>query len=204
VLNHLRENVRRRNRPQLWGNNSWFPHHDNVLAHASLMIHDFLGNTNITVLPQPPYSPDLALEDFFLFPKLKSTLKGRFQMSQEINENTQMELRTILKKACQDCFQKWQPHWEHCINEGGEYFEGNKAHSVAGMSEKIIKKIVVKLFEQTTHTYIYIYIYKSSIYVEVKVIQKNTTEQRQQPSTTHSSTMDFFLYLKVKRPYGRR
>jgi hypothetical protein len=30
--------------------------------------------------------------------------------------------------------------WERCINAGGEYFEGDKAHSVAGMSEKLLKK----------------------------------------------------------------
>jgi hypothetical protein len=28
-------------------------------------------------VPHPPYSPDLAPADFFLFPKLKTTLKGR-------------------------------------------------------------------------------------------------------------------------------
>jgi hypothetical protein len=54
-------------------------------------------------------------------------------------ENSQTELRAILKKAYQDCFQKWQQHWEQCINAGEEYFEGDKAHSVAGMSEKIMK-----------------------------------------------------------------
>jgi hypothetical protein len=44
---------------------------------------------NITVLPEPPYSSDLALADFFLFPKLKSSLKGRwFQMIQEITGNS--------------------------------------------------------------------------------------------------------------------
>jgi hypothetical protein len=45
---------------------------------------------------------------------------------------------TIPKKAYQDCFQKWQWHWEQCVNAGGEYFEGNTAHSVAGMSKKNI------------------------------------------------------------------
>jgi hypothetical protein len=29
---------------------------------------------------------------------------------------------------------------------GGEYSEGDKAYSVAGMSEKILKKIVTELF----------------------------------------------------------
>jgi len=30
-----------------------------------------------TVVPHPPYSPDLAPSDFWLFPKLKEMLKGQ-------------------------------------------------------------------------------------------------------------------------------
>jgi hypothetical protein len=38
-----------------------------------------------TLDPQRPYSPDLALADFFLFTKLKSLLKGRrFESVEEI------------------------------------------------------------------------------------------------------------------------
>jgi hypothetical protein len=106
VLKRLRENVRRERR-QLWRNNSWFLFHDNAPAHASLLIRDYLANMNTTGLPQPPYSPDLASADFFLFLKLKSTFKGRrFQTIQEINKNLQTELGAIPKKAYQDCFQK--------------------------------------------------------------------------------------------------
>jgi hypothetical protein len=50
VPKRLRENVRRK-RPQLWRNNSWVLHHDNAPAHALLLIHDFLANMNITMLP---------------------------------------------------------------------------------------------------------------------------------------------------------
>jgi transposase len=90
-------------RAELWTNNSWFLHHDNAPAYASLLIRDFLAKTKLTVLPQPPYSPDLAPSDFFLFPKLKYTLKGqRFQTIQEIKENSQTEPRAIPKKAYQD------------------------------------------------------------------------------------------------------
>jgi hypothetical protein len=67
VLKHLRENVRRK-RPQLCRNNFWFLHHDNAPAHAPLLICDFLANTNKTVLPQPPYSPDLLRQTFSCFP----------------------------------------------------------------------------------------------------------------------------------------
>jgi hypothetical protein len=41
-----------------------------------LLIRDLLANMNTTVLPQPPYLTDLTLADVFLFPELKSTLKG--------------------------------------------------------------------------------------------------------------------------------
>jgi hypothetical protein len=47
----------------------------------------------------------------------------------------------ILENAYQDCFHKWQQRWERCFNAGGEYFEGDKAPSVAGMSKKNYKKI---------------------------------------------------------------
>jgi hypothetical protein len=45
-----------------------------------------LAKHSIPVVPHPPYSPDLAPCDFFLFPRLKSTLKGkRFEDVAEIN-----------------------------------------------------------------------------------------------------------------------
>ena len=45
-------------------------------ADTSLLIHEFLMKHEMTIVPQPPYSPDLAPADFFLFPKWKSSLKG--------------------------------------------------------------------------------------------------------------------------------
>jgi len=76
VLKHLREAVRRK-RPEAWTNNTWMLHHDNAPAHTSLLIREFLTKHETTVVLQPPYSPDLAPADFFLFLKLKSSLKGR-------------------------------------------------------------------------------------------------------------------------------
>jgi hypothetical protein len=39
-------------------------------------VKQFLANKNITVLEHPPYLPDLAPCNFYLFPKIKSVLKG--------------------------------------------------------------------------------------------------------------------------------
>ena len=50
----------------------------------------------ITQVTQPPYSPDLVPCDFWLFPKLKSPLKGKgFQTIDKIQENTIGQLRAI-------------------------------------------------------------------------------------------------------------
>ncbi|UYV68865.1 hypothetical protein LAZ67_6001340 [Cordylochernes scorpioides] len=76
VMRNLREAIRQK-RPDLWKNKNWLLHHNNAPAHTSLLVRDFLAKNNILMMPQPPYSPDLAPCDFFLFPKLKRPMKGR-------------------------------------------------------------------------------------------------------------------------------
>ena len=93
----------------------------------ALLIREFLMKHETTVVPQLPYSPDLAPVDFFLFPQLKSSLKGhRFQTIEEIEDNWTRDLRAIPQNNFQDAFQNWKKHWERYIKSGGEYFEGNK------------------------------------------------------------------------------
>jgi len=73
VLQRLSEKVRR-HRPQLWREQTWLLHHDNALAHTAVLTQQFLAANKIPVIPHPPYSPDLAPRDFFLFPKMKLKL----------------------------------------------------------------------------------------------------------------------------------
>ena len=57
---------------------------------------EFVAKNQITQEIQPPYSPCLAPCDFWLFPKLKSSLKGkRFQTIDEIQETTTGQLVVI-------------------------------------------------------------------------------------------------------------
>ena len=65
VLKRLRENVRRK-RPDQWRNNTLLLHHDNAPAHAALLTRRFLTDNNMTVVPHPPYSPDLAPRVFLI------------------------------------------------------------------------------------------------------------------------------------------
>ena len=86
VLRRLHENVRRK-RPQKWRNQKLFIQHDNTPAHRSFKVSQFLTKNNMTVIPHPPYSPNLGPCDFFLFPKLKLRMKCRtFDTTEEIQE----------------------------------------------------------------------------------------------------------------------
>jgi histone-lysine N-methyltransferase SETMAR len=69
VLTKLRKCVRRK-RPGLWPD-KWIIQHDNAPAHDALRVREFLAKYSITKRDHPPYSPDLAPCDFWLFPKLK-------------------------------------------------------------------------------------------------------------------------------------
>jgi len=126
VLVHLRDAVCRK-RPEIWENQIWMLHHDNAPAHASL-IRSYLAKHQASIVPHPPYSLDLAPADFFLFPKLKTTLKGHcFQTIEEIQENVIRELRAITESAFQEAFLQWKKRWERCIASRGDYFEGDSA-----------------------------------------------------------------------------
>jgi len=53
----------------------------------------------ITVCPHPPYSPDLAPCDFWPFPKVKMTMKGKhFESIQYIDRATTAQLKTLTKE----------------------------------------------------------------------------------------------------------
>jgi hypothetical protein len=66
---------------------------------VALSVREFLAKRSIPIVPHPPYSPDLAPCDFFLFPRLKSTLKGnQFQDITEIQLNMTWQLQAIPKK----------------------------------------------------------------------------------------------------------
>ena len=124
----VREVAVHRKWPELWENQTWMLHHDNVPAHASLLIHSYLAKHQTSVVPHPLYSPDIAPADFFLFPKPKTTLKGcRFQTIEEIQENVIKELCAITESVFQEAFQQWKKRWERCITSRGDYFEGNSA-----------------------------------------------------------------------------
>ncbi len=57
-----------------------FLHWDNALVHTAAIVTDWLAARHVQMLQHPPYLPDLAPADFFLFPKVKKELAGLILM----------------------------------------------------------------------------------------------------------------------------
>ena len=57
-------------------------------AHTALSVQQFLTKTSMTPMSYSPYSPNLALSDFFcLLPQMKNTLKGKcFAIIEEVKQ----------------------------------------------------------------------------------------------------------------------
>jgi hypothetical protein len=74
----------------------------------------------------PPYSPDLAPFDFFLFPKMKLRLKGRrFDRTEEIHAESQEVIDTVTFENFQGCMKPWKTGWDLCIHAQRHYFDGD-------------------------------------------------------------------------------
>ena len=118
VLQALRER-----RPKC-GTRGLLWHHDNAPVHTAVRTLDFLEAEVVQLLPHPPYSPDLAPCDFFLFPKVKSMLKGRrFSCDEEAVDAYFEAVSTIDKEEWGEVLKKWFERMQKCIDCDGIYFE---------------------------------------------------------------------------------
>ena len=125
MLKRLRDAVQRK-RPELWWSGEWLLHHENAPAHTTLSVRQFLMKNGMTTALHPPYSPDLAPCDFFLFPRMKRGLKGKcFQNVEEVSEKMTEALKAITLQEFQNCFEQWKKRWDKCIDSQGQYFEGD-------------------------------------------------------------------------------
>jgi hypothetical protein len=80
-------------------------------------------------LDHPPYLPDLTLCNFWLFPELKTALKGhRFSDISDIQGHAKIILKSIPEEKFQKCFEQWKHHLTKCIGVQGNYFEDDSNH----------------------------------------------------------------------------
>jgi hypothetical protein len=67
----------------------------------------------------------LAPADFFLFPRLKSIMKGaRFPYAAALQGRVTVVMRLIAKRAIADSFQQLYERCQKCVVTNADYFEG--------------------------------------------------------------------------------
>jgi hypothetical protein len=76
ILRRLNDAVRKKKKKK-WRTSSWFLFQDNAPAHRSVVVMDFLAKNNVTTLEHSPHTPDMDPADFYMFPRLKSAMRGR-------------------------------------------------------------------------------------------------------------------------------
>ena len=75
----------------------------------------------IKTVPHPPYSPDLARCDFWLFPKLRGC---RYETIEKMKEAVTKVIDTLTQEDFRGAFEKLLERYK-CIATGGDYLEGD-------------------------------------------------------------------------------
>ena len=76
----------------------------------------------IRTVPHPPYRPDLAPGDFWLFPKLRGC---RYETIEEMKEAMTKVIDTLRQEDFHGAFRKSMERYNKCIAAGGDNFEGD-------------------------------------------------------------------------------
>ncbi|GFV80980.1 mariner Mos1 transposase [Trichonephila clavipes] len=99
-------------------------HLDNAPSHTSAVAMAKIHELQFELLDHPPYSPDLAPGDFFLFPHLKIVLgRQRFLSNEEAITFVNNYFAEKSAGYYLDGLQRWEPRWEKCVELQGDYVE---------------------------------------------------------------------------------
>ena len=72
-------------------------------VHNDILVTDYLTKMGIKTVPHPPYSPDLAPCDFWLFPKLRGY---RYETIEEKEEAVMKDIDILTQEDFHGAFQK--------------------------------------------------------------------------------------------------
>jgi len=85
---------------------------------------ELLDHFGWEVFDNRPYSPDLALHDYHLFPKMKTWLATHsFDNDAELQAGVNEWLKYLAAKFCDDGINKLVHHYDKCLNLNGDCVE---------------------------------------------------------------------------------
>jgi histone-lysine N-methyltransferase SETMAR len=103
-------------------------HIDNAPSHRSRMTTAKMKKLRFVVVPHPPYSPDLAPSDFWIFSYLKRKLQG-LDISTDAKLEAEVDaiLFSLTEETLFPVFLEWEKRCEWVMTHGGEYYPRRKA-----------------------------------------------------------------------------
>lgn len=97
---------------------------DNAPVHNSVVSMSKIHELNYELVPHPPYSPDLAPSDYFLFPNLKKHLAGqKYKFNSEVISAAEAYFDDLQESDYCSGIMTLQNRWNKCINLQGDYVE---------------------------------------------------------------------------------
>jgi hypothetical protein len=92
--------------------------------HVSTRVKQYVEEPGLRTAQHPPYSPDLAPSDFFLFDYVQRPLQGsEFQIVEELLAAVVGMLNAIPTETLISTFHEWIRRLQTCIDTDGEYVE---------------------------------------------------------------------------------
>ena len=116
------EAIWNKKRPHLAKKSAFPPR--NAPAHTTAIAVAKLFDLRHEILPHPPYFPNLALFDYFLFPNMKTWLGGkRFISNEEIISATNEYFEGFDKNYVLEGIKELEYRYNKCIHLKGDYVE---------------------------------------------------------------------------------
>ena len=99
-------------------------HQDNSTAHKSLVAMSVVHDCGFELIDHPPYSPDLAPSDYFLFPNFEKHLAGkRYESDDDVISAVEEFFEGQKENFYSTGIRALQHRWKKCVDRKGDYVE---------------------------------------------------------------------------------
>jgi len=120
-LDKLNDSLKQK-RPELINRKGVVFHQDNARPHTSLVTRQKLLQLGWDILPHPPYSPDLAPSDYYLFRSLQNFLDGKtFTSNEEVKNHLDQFFASKEQKFYERGIMLLPERWQKVLDQNGQY-----------------------------------------------------------------------------------
>ena len=117
-MNEARKSIRRK------PNREIYLLQDNAPIHTSMISQAAITKAGFKPLIHPPYSPDIAPSDFYVFRLLNKHLRGNhFSSANELEQSVRSFFESQPNEFYEKAFDELVTRWRKCVEVFGSYIE---------------------------------------------------------------------------------